>query len=184
MGIPVSPPGVRRIAGLLASSPALLDEAQQAVSETIGFVTAASAAEPWTASRYYEPEMGVEIWRRYLILDGLMPPDELVALKLATNALELRWCSLEHRSVNIDPGYVDLNRLVLASTKDAAHRIYVGHGIYAEVTLRYVDGTFVPLPYTYPDYAMPSTRAFFTRARAGYRSELAAMRHGPDHRAR
>ena len=184
MGTAVSPPGVRRIAGLLAAAPALLDEARQAVSEAIGFVTAASAAERWTASGYYEPEMGVEIWRQYLVVDGLMPPDALAPLKLATNELELRWCSTGRRPVNIDPGYLDLNRLVLASTKDAGHRIYIGRGIYAEVTLRYVDGAFVPLPHTYADYALPSTREFFKRARAGYRSELAAMRQDPNHRAR
>jgi hypothetical protein len=184
MGIPVAPPGVRRIAGVLASSPTLLAEAQQAVSECIAPVTASTVPEPWTASRYYELEMGSEIWRQYLVMDGVIPPDELAVLKLATNALELRWCSPGRRPVNIDPGYVDLNRLVLASTKDAAHRIYVGRGIYAEVTLRFVEGMFVPLPHTYPDYALPSTREFFTRVRAAYRSALAAMRQGADHRVR
>jgi hypothetical protein len=184
MGIPVAPPGVRRIAGLLASSPALLAEAQQAVSEAIATVTASTVAQRWTASRYYEPDMGSEIWRQYLVMDGLIPPDELAALKLATNTLELHWCSPGRRPVNIDPGYVDLNRLVLASTKDAAHRIYIGRGIYAEVTLRYVEGAFVSLPHTYSDYALPTTREFFTRVRAAYRSALAAMRQGADHRVR
>jgi hypothetical protein len=184
MGTPVPPPGVRPIAGLLAASLALLEEAQQAVRESIWEVTAASAPEPWTVSRYYEPEMGGDIWRGYLVGAGVMPPEELVALKLATNQLERRWCSPGRRPVNIDPGYIDLQRLVLASTKDAAHRIYVGGGIYAEVTLRFVDGTFVSLPHTYADYAMASTCAFFTRARAGYRSKLAATRQARDPHAR
>lgn len=183
MGSPASPPPVRRIAGLLASSPTLLEEARRALGGAIASVTSASEPERWAVSHYYDAEIGPDIWRQYLVFDGGMPPEELAPLKVATNALERQWCSPGRRPVNIDPGYVDLNKLVLASTKDAGHRVYLGLGIYAEVALRYVDGAFVPLAHTYADYAMPATREFFTRARAEYRAELAARRVA-DRRAR
>jgi hypothetical protein len=176
---------VRRIAGLLAGSPSLLDEAGRALGETVAAVAAASEPERWTVSHYYDGEIGPNIWRQYLVLEGLMPPEQLAALKLTTNGLEQRWVSSAgRRPVNIDPGYLDLNRLVLASTKDAGHRLYLGRGIYAEVTLRYIDGGFVALGHTYADYAMPATRAFFNRARAEYRSELATARQAADRSVR
>ena len=184
MGAPATPPPVKRIAGLLGASLNLLAEARAALESALAPLTAVSDADRWSVSSYYAAEMGSEIWRQYVVVDGLMAPEQLVALKLEANALEQRWARGTRRPVNIDPGYIDLNRLVLASTKDASHRLYLGQGIYAEVTLRYVDGAFAPLAHTYADYAMPATRAFFSRARAAYRSELAAVRRAVDRHAR
>jgi hypothetical protein len=184
MGTPAKPVAVKRIAGLLASSPTLLTEAREVLARSIAHLTSASAPERWSVSGYYDAEIGPEIWRQYVTFAGLMAPEDLVALKLATNDLEQGWRSAERRPVNIDPGYLDFNRLVLASTKDAGHRVYLGRGIYGEVTLRYVDGEFVALAHTYADYAMPSTREFFSRARAAYRSEVAAARQAADRCAR
>jgi hypothetical protein len=160
----------------LAATTELLDEARRALGETVAAIACASVAERWTVSRYYEPEMGPALWRQYVALEGLMPPQDLVGLKLTTNALEARWRVDAQRRVNIDPGYVDLDKLVLASSKNAAHRIYLDRGIYAEVTLRFMDGQFEPLAHTYPDYAAPSVREFFSRVREQYRQERAAAR--------
>lgn len=180
MGAPASPPPVKRIAGLLAASPALLADACEVLADAVAPIAARSHAEIWGVSHYYDDEIGSEIWRQYLVFDGLVPAEDLAALKLGTNTLERRWMEGGRRPVNIDPGYIDLSRLVLASTKDASHRLYLGHGIYAEVTLRYVDGGFAPLAHTYADYALPATREFFSRAREAYRLEIAAARRHRD----
>ena len=76
------------------------------------------------------------------------------------------------RRVNLDPGYIDAFKLVLASTKNAGQRIYLYSGIYAETTLQYFDGAFYGLPHTYPDYLWPQTLAFFTSLRAEYLAQL------------
>jgi len=171
MGTVAPPAPVQPVVGVLAASPALLAEAQSALAAAVAPVALASTAARWTQSEYYQPEMGAEIWRQYLALDGMMAPDELAALKRLTNRLEDRWRGPQGRAVNVDPGYLDLLRVVLASTKDAAHRVAIGPGIYAEATLHFVYGRFAAWPYTYPDYAGADALDFFTRVRERFRAE-------------
>ncbi len=171
MGAVLRPAPVQPIVGMLAVSPALLAEARHALAAGIAPVALASAAVEWTASAYYRSEMGGEIWRQYLALDALMAPDELADLKRLTNALEDRWRGTRGRGVNLDPGYLDLLRVVLASTKDAAHRVAIAAGLYAEATLHFAHGRFHAWPYTYPDYAGDDARDFFTRVRERWRAE-------------
>jgi hypothetical protein len=171
MGTAAPAPPVKPIVALLAASPALLDAARATLAAELAAIELTSEPRRWTASTYYESEMGSEVWRQYVGLAGLMRPEDLAVLKRRSNALEARWCDDAGRKVNLDPGYVDLNRLVLASTKDAAHRVYLGQGIYAESTLRYVGGGFQTWPYTYADYGEPDALAFFNQVRARYRAE-------------
>jgi hypothetical protein len=183
MGTVLPPAPVQPIVGLLAASPALLAEACEALSAAIAPAALASAVLPWTQSDYYRAEMGASLWRQYLALDALMPPEDLADLKRLTNAMEERWRNGRGRAVNLDPGYLDLLRVVLASTKDAAHRVAIGAGIYAEATLHFVHGRFEPWPYTYPDYSGDDAREFFTRARERWRSERVLKAHTWDGRA-
>lgn len=176
MGTPTVAAPVKRIVGVLVASLPLLDEVVDAVAASVAPVELASAPEAWTVSRYYTRELGPNIWRQYLALRGVMPADALAALKLETNRLEDHWRDGGARRVNLDPGYVSVTTLVLASTKPAAHRVYLGGGIYAEATLSFVNGSFTPWPYTYADYAAPASLAFFNQVRARYRAETAAVR--------
>ena len=104
----------------------------------------------------------------------LVDPARLPAIKLETNALEREMSEDGARRVNIDPGYVSLGKLVLASTKDHAHRLYLGQGIYGEVTLAFQQGRFRPWPWTYPDYAREDYCALFDQIRARYKAQLRA----------
>lgn len=168
MGTPSEPALVKPITGILAASLELLAEACDVVSTAVAPIELVSEPVSWRVSTYYEREMGADLWRQYVALLPLEPPDGLAARKLATNQLEDDWRREGRRQVNLDPGYLDFNKVVLASTKDAAHRIYLGHGIYAEATLRFVSGSFQPWPYTYPDYAAPETLRFFNGVRMRY----------------
>jgi len=76
------------------------------------------------------------------------------------------------RRVNLDPGYLDALKVVLASTKNASQRIYLHSGIFAETTLHYHDGGFHGLSYTYPDYLWRETLAFLSSLRASYLDRL------------
>ena len=165
MGSPREPDHVRLIAGLLVSSPDLLAEVHGLLAEAFSPVEGYSEPQPWTVSDYYAAEMGDHLWRQFVSCRDRMRADQLGAIKLRTNALEGRWRDARGRRVNIDPGYLAPLKLVLATTKDAAHRIYIGDGIFAEVTLRYEHGTFRRCEHTYPDYAAPEAIAFFNRVR-------------------
>jgi hypothetical protein len=73
--------------------------------------------------------------------------------------------SAEPRPLNLDPGYLTLGKLLLASTKDFAHRIYLGRGIYAEVTLQYKHGAWRHHEYTFADYRRADYQRFFSQCR-------------------
>ena len=107
---------------------------------------------PFIWSDYYNREMGGEIRRVFLGFEALVDPSRLWRIKRYTNSLERRFADGGSRRVNLDPGLLDLNRLLLATTKHAGHRIPLRRGIYAEITLHYRRGRFEPLPWTYPDY--------------------------------
>ena len=98
------------------------------------------------------------------------PPD-LAGWKIWTGGLEKEMASASHkapRPANIDPGTLSMGNLVLASTKDAFHRVTLGRGIFAEVTLIWKGAGFTALPWTYPDYAAPAALDFFTAARSTF----------------
>jgi hypothetical protein len=105
-------------------------------------------------------------------IGGLWYGCGLAAIKRQTNDLEAGSSVEDRRQVNIDPGYVSLSKLVLATTKNHAHRIYLSDGIYAEVTLHYRDGAFRGYPWTYPDYASSEYCALFQKVRDLYRRQL------------
>jgi hypothetical protein len=125
---------------------------------------------------YYEPSMGAGLQKQLLAFRDLVAADALARVKIQTNALEARLAGLgrfpEARPLNLDPGILTLGKFMLATTKDQAHRIYLRDGIFAEVTLRYQDGSFEPWPWTYADYRRPEVHAFLQRARSFYRDRL------------
>jgi hypothetical protein len=175
MGSPQPPSPVKLVAGLLAASDALLAEAAVALSNCWGAVDAHTVPVSWTASSYYCDEMGADLRRQFISFERLVAPGKLAGIKQMTNALEGTWTINGCRRVNLDPGYVGASKLVLASTKDAAPRVYLSGGIYAEVALVFHAGTFHAGAHTYPDYAAAETRGFFTRVRSRYLAQLRAL---------
>ena len=122
-----------------------------------------------TFTDYYESTMGKTLPKCLWAFETLISPNTLPKIKCLTNEWETEFkafadCSFE-RPLNIDPGYVDLGKLILASTKDHAHRIYLSDGIYAETTLIFTQKRWKPLPWTYPDYQSEGYHEFFTRCR-------------------
>jgi hypothetical protein len=108
---------------------------------------------PFTHSNYYSEEMGSSLHRRIVSFRGLVPPDALLQAKLNAQVLEDRLRSNGLRTVNLDPALLGLHNFVLATHKGYAHRIYLGHGVYGDLTLIYRKGSFTALEWTYPDYA-------------------------------
>jgi len=157
---------VKLIIGIIARNPDILDQSVRLLEQTFGAVELRSSIIPWDFSRYYQDEMGPELLRCWVAHQGLFPPDRLIAFKKSTIALEAQLKDATgRRRVNLDPGILSLHNLILPTTKDYAHRIYLGEGIYAEVTLIYHQGKFQPLPWTYPDYRTATCLEFLTVCR-------------------
>jgi hypothetical protein len=127
----------------------------------------------FTETDYYADSMGAGLEKQLFAFRDLVPADRLAEVKLRTNALEEAVAAEQtydvRRPLNLDPGLLDAGKLVLASTKDHAHRIYIGRGIFAEVTLHFRDHEWRPWPWTYPDYLRAETLAFLHEARTYYR---------------
>ncbi len=121
---------------------------------------------PFDFSPYYEREMGCPLWRRLAVFGEPFHRQRLPAVKNLTNELEHQLAdSSGQRTVNLDPGYLAIEHLVLATTKKSYHRPYLGEGIYADLTLIYQHGGYQALPWTYPDYGSEYYTGFFADLR-------------------
>ncbi len=121
--------------------------------------------------------MGSDLRKQFFALETLIDPARLPAIKRQTNTWEAAYAAeagrAEPRPLNLDPGYLTLGKLVLASTKDHAHRIYLSDGIYAEITLYYKDKRWWHRDWTYPDYRREDYQHFFSGCRDFLKSKLA-----------
>ncbi len=173
MGTAKEPKPVKLIASIFSADASRIDAAQAALEEQFGPVDFRSDLLPFDHTDFYTPEFGEGIVRRIVAFERLVHPEDLPRIKRLTNALESTMSDSEgRRSVNVDPGYVSEGKMVLATTKDHRHRLYLGEGIYGEVTLYYEKGEFRAWEWTYPDYASPPYRRMFTEIRARYREQL------------
>lgn len=128
----------------------------------MGEVVYDSGLMPFNATLYYEPEFGPGLKRRFLGFGPLVSQDplrSLVPAKLGTVALEKALSLDGRRRYNLDPGFINHERLVLATGKNYTHRIYLGEGVFADLTLIRRRTGFVVLPWTFPDYALPEVQA-------------------------
>ena len=149
------PSQVKLIIGAIFASEGILIEAKVRLEKKFGPVDFQSSFMPFNCTKYYEKAMGPALLRQFLSFQRLINPRQLSAIKLYTNRLEKGLsCTKDRpsRTINLDPGYISASKLVLATCKNYAHRIYLDKGIFAEVTLHFRSGTFTPWPWTYPDY--------------------------------
>ncbi len=146
-----------------------LDWARARAQQSWGPVALESPRFSFIETDYYEAQMGPQLLKTFWAFEHLADPAELVRWKLETNRWEAAYTEAgghaEPRPLNLDPGYLTMAKLVLASTKDHAHRIYLANGIYAEVTLHYSAGSWQHREWTFPDYRRVDYQAFFTECR-------------------
>ena len=126
---------------------------------------------------YYRPEMGDCLKRLFISFRKLKRPDELAGIKIFTNKLEKLFSRNYRRLINIDPGFLNASKLILATTKDYSHRIYLSKGIFVEVTLIYRGKSFEPLDWTYPDYKSKEYIEIFHAIRKIYCEQARSHRH-------
>lgn len=134
--------------------------------EAWGRIACTTGSLPFEFTDYYTREMGRGLLKQYLVFNGAFDRARLPEVKRWTNDLETRHASGTCRRVNVDPGYLSRDKLVLASTKDFYHRIYLDDGIYGEVTLHYRQGRYRHFSWTYPDFEQTAVQRVLEKARA------------------
>ncbi len=175
MSIPKQPQQVKLIASILSSEQALADQVQEKLAGRFGRPDFVSPALPFHFTDYYEAEIGKKLFRRLLSFEDLISPEALPGIKLYTNSLENELARQDDtRQVNIDPGYISLWHLILATCKAFAHRPYLRDGVYADLTLLYRGKTFTPLAWTFPDYRSEQLIGLLNNIRAVYNGQLKA----------
>jgi len=170
VGQPRWPEPVILFCGLIAAGEAVLHRALEPLRARFGGILLRSAILPFDFTDYYESEMGGGLVRQFVAFEEEIDPGCLAAIKLETNRLEQQLAEeagnvSQRRTVNLDPGYVTPDKVVLATTKNYAHRIYLSNGIYAEVTLNFGKGTVRTFEWTYPDYRTAMAAEFFLAVR-------------------
>ncbi len=171
MGSPSIPKKTKLIAGLIASDPDCAEKAGAALVKKFGPLDFESAFMDFTATSYYNEELGLGLKKKILSFARLVSPEAMAGVKLTTNRIEKRFSRQGRRLVNIDPGYLELSKLVLLTTKNYSHRIYLSKGIYGEITLYYKKDTFRPLEWTYPDYRTVAYIDIFNKIRSIYKEQ-------------
>ena len=153
-----------------------LEWGRRKAEESWGPAALVSPPYAFVETDYYCSTMGEDLKKQFLAFEKLADPASLIEYKHQTNAWELEFTAEsnlpEPRPLNLDPGYISRAKLVLASTKDHAHRIYLGRGIYAEITLHYRHRRWQAQSWTYPDYRREDYHAFFNTCRDYLRSRL------------
>lgn len=163
---------VKLIIGFIFQHEPPLKKAKAILERHFGRIDFESELLDFDKTAYYEKEFGAGLKRQFISFSKLIAPARLPKIKTLTNAVELKLSRKGLRLINIDPGYLDLAKLVLATTKDYNHRLYLDKGIYAEVTLFYQGKSFQPWQWTYPDYKTSAYIDIFNRIREIYAGQL------------
>lgn len=169
---------VKLITGFIFGQVSLLRQAERALTRKFGRVDFESPILPFSCyTDYYEKEFGKNLKRKFVSFEKLISAQDIAKIKALTNQIELQLARKTkklspRRRVNIDPGYLDLSKLILATTKDFTHRIYLEKGIFAEVTLFYRQGSYRGWEWTYPDYRTSEYIRIFNQIRQIYSRQI------------
>jgi hypothetical protein len=172
VGKPRIPVNVKYFCAITFSDIVLYEKTNKYLEDRFGKIEIISAIYDFKFTKYYFLEMGGNLKKQLLSFEKLCPPDDLPSFKLVTNDIEDRFTVDEKRKINLDPGYLSAGKVVLATTKNFDHRIYLGKGIYGDVQLRYRGNKFHTNSWTYPDYRDMKVIEFLARLRKVYMKEF------------
>jgi hypothetical protein len=152
MAQPEEPMPVKYFIAVLFKDVGKLLKAKKELAARWGAIDFEGRDHAFDATDYYQPEMGVSLYRRLLAFERLYLPTLIVAMKLECNEIEASFSLYGKRTVNLDAGYLDHNKVLLASAKDAGQKIYLDRGIYADLSGRYKAGKYRPFEWSFPDF--------------------------------
>ncbi len=174
MSHPHEPDHVKLISSLFSPNKEFIESAIDQLTDFFGPVDWISPELIFDRTKYYAREMGRPLFRRFVSFEALVPSDYIVEVKLISNKVEQQYLHEGNRKINIDPGYISPERLILATGKNYIHRVYLSKGIFADLTLIFERGGFRPLEWTYPDYAVPDVIEALNSVREQYMKQLRA----------
>lgn len=173
MGKPKEPKPAKLFMSLIALEDGIFHQGVEDLRLIFGEIDFISEKFSFNFTNYYMEEMGHPLFRHFITFEHLISIPLLPDTKQSTNRLEEKYAHPNgNRSINIDPGYLCLAHVVLATTKGYAHRPYLREGIYADLTLIYRNKSFQPLEWTYPDYRQKEVIALFNQFRKEYSEDL------------
>ncbi|HLA41163.1 MAG TPA: DUF4416 family protein [Candidatus Glassbacteria bacterium] len=176
---------VKLFAAMLFRDPERLALARAAMCERYGEEDFAGSAFPFSHTNFYQPEMGAPLYRVFLSFRKLVPPGELAGAKLNSDQIEKALAGPEGgRTVNIDPGTIDYQKVVLASFKYQGQKIYLRDGVWADLTLYYRKGGWSSFEWTFPDFKTGDYDGELLEIRRLYKQQMLEQNGGqPGRRA-
>ena len=176
MARPCNADPVKLFAAVLYAREDTMQTALRFMESVWGEIDYAGTDHLFDLTDYYEPEMGKNLRRRLISFQELFPPEHLGEAKRVANDIEDKSAGENGRMVNLDAGYLDLNKIVLASFKGAGQKIYLGDGVWADMTARYRGGRYQPFEWTFPDFRDGRYDMELKAIREIYRKQLGRRR--------
>lgn len=162
------PPAVRLFMGIIFSPKSEIDKCFESLKDKFGNIIFESENIPFVSTNYYKNEMGSNLERKFIAFENLINRNEIIEVKIYTNYLEELFSIENKRTINIDPGYISAEHIILATGKAYSHRPYLGKGVYADLTLMFKGKDFKFLDWTYPDYKDINILDVFNNLRTQY----------------
>lgn len=173
-----APEPVKYFVAILWADAAALETAKAHLVQRFGPIDFEGPHRPFDLTNYYDAEMGTHLQRCLVAFETLRGPDDLADAKLTCNGFEDALCGPTGRRVNLDVGYLDHNKIVLASAKAAGQKIYLSAGIYADLVARYAGGRYQPFRWTFPDFKDGRYDAELAELRARFLQQVKVWRSG------
>lgn len=168
---PTEPRKVRLFCGVLYSDLSVLEKIKIELEKKFGLILSESEAYMFDFTDYYEKEIGGNLKKKFLVFKKLIDPGKISSIKLFTNKLEDKFSVNGKRKVNLDPGYFDVNKLVLGSAKESTNKIYIGKGIYTDITYFFKNDNVQETERTFPDFRTENVKQFFINERKRLKNE-------------
>ncbi|MDD5634081.1 MAG: DUF4416 family protein [Candidatus Omnitrophica bacterium] len=175
MGILLKQKPVKLVSSIIYREEGSLSSIMQKMCRCFGEVEPLQAKLPFDKTDYYYEEFGKPLMRKLVCFKRLVDPEKIYRVKLVSNRLEDGMRVGGNRTVNVDPGYITEAKLILLTTKDYSHRIYLRGRIFAESTLCFTKGSFQAWPWTYPDYSSREVVEYFMKVREKYMEDIKNM---------
>ena len=169
MGKPEKPFPVKLFVAVLAGDFEIMEEVVRELKDAFGEMDYESSPVPFDVTDYYEEELGKDLKRIFFSFKALVLPEELPSVKGKTDEIEEKFCVEGNRKVNIDPGYLDYHKVVLASNKYGGQKIHLAGGVWADMTLHYSKGNFHPFEWSFPDFKTGRYGKIFMEIRTRYK---------------
>ncbi|MFH0957258.1 MAG: DUF4416 family protein [Pseudomonadota bacterium] len=176
MSLPTEPDPAQLILSILSARESPVKYLEKHLIAAFGNLEDILGPLKFDFTKYYDVELGSGIKRWVVAFNRLVDPSQLAHFKILTNSIEEEWSSRGRRQFNLDPGVMSLGNFVLATGKNNAHRIYLNHGIFADLTLVFRRSSYQPLEWTYPDYADSELIGLLNHIREKYKEKLEKQR--------